>query len=111
MVASNTAERRRSARFLPAFATYCYSPSGGEGLVWDISTTGLGMLVAAALEPGAEMPMELSSGATGLAVTARVAHVRQLQGGDYFVGLRFDRPLARHELEPFITPPPDAFAS
>ena len=106
MVAVSTvaAERRRAVRFRPAFGTYCYCLAGGEGLVWDVSATGLGMLIATPPGPGTTIPVEVTNGAESLVLWAHVAHTRRLAAGDYFVGLKFDRPLAPGELEPFVTP-------
>lgn len=105
MVAVNTAERRQAVRFRPAFSTVCHFRAGGMGLVWDLSASGLGLLTAAPPAPGALVPVELENDATSLLISVRVVHVRQLGGGDYFVGARFVRPLTTAEVSPFVTPP------
>ena len=37
-----------------------------------------------------------------LRVRFRIAHVRQLRTGDYFLGAQFDRPLSPDEMRPFV---------
>lgn len=95
-------ERRRSARFLPAFSACCNTMSGGEGFVADISETGLSMVVATMPLLGVTLPVEVVSCGLVLAVNAQVAHATRLEAGEYFVGLRFTQPLPSDELESFI---------
>jgi hypothetical protein len=80
---------------------------GGDrriGLVWNLSASGLSMLLNEALEPGAAIIAEImtESGGSKLPVTVRVAHVTKLRTGDYFLGAQFDRPLTGEEMRPFL---------
>ncbi|AMV23698.1 PilZ domain protein [Gemmata sp. SH-PL17] len=96
--------RRGSVRFVPATSTSCYTESGGEGVLWDISATGLSMLVDTPPLLGVTLTVEVTSSWRVLTVKAQVAHVKQVAAGDYFVGMEFASPLALEEIEPFITP-------
>lgn len=110
----STAERRVAPRYQPAFGTVCRlnRPSAdGEptlGLVWNISETGVSMLLADPPEKGAQLEAELTteSGGAGLPVGLRVVHVREMPLGDYFLGAQFTRPLAAADLKPFLLPLP-----
>jgi hypothetical protein len=98
-------ERRSGARRQPALGTICrLGDTARVGLVWNISSGGVSMLLNERLEPGATIQCELSSAEQGvdLPVTLRVAHVTQLRNGDYMVGGQFDRPLAAEEMRPFL---------
>lgn len=105
-------ERRIAPRYRPAFGTVCRLATGRPvvGLVWNISRTGVSMLLASPPETGAEVAAELAAedGGAALAVTLRVVHVRPVPTGDYLLGARFGRPLEDDELRPFLTPPPEA---
>ena len=106
------AERRIASRHQPAFGTVCrigpQVKSGPTiiGLVWNISETGVSMLIGDPPKAGAEVPGELSSGAggKGLAVTLRVVHVRPIQTGDFVLGAQFERPLEPEEIRSFLVP-------
>ncbi len=110
------AERRIAPRFQPAFGTVCrfILRDDGErvvGLVWNISETGVSMLLAEPPVRGAELDGELGpeNGGAGLRMTFRVVHVRELPTGDFFLGAQFGRPLTSAELRPFLaTPVPNA---
>ena len=108
---------RSERRYQSTFGTVCYldrTPSEQNGgLVWDISTGGVGLLLPFAPAKGKVFPLLLTTedGRAGLSVSIKVAHIRQLSTGDFFVGGRFDRTLSATEIEPFITadagqPPP-----
>ena len=105
------AERRVAPRFQPAFGTVCrFAAPDREkavGLVWNISETGISMLLADPPERGEELAGELTpeNGGAGLEVTFRVVHVRELPTGDHFVGAQFARPLGEGELKPFLATP------
>lgn len=107
-------ERRAATRFQPAFGTVCRlgrPDPGGQptlGLVWNISETGVSMLLADPPEKGAQLDGELTteSGGAGLPVSLRVVHVREMPMGDFFLGAQFARPLAPDELRPFLLPLP-----
>ncbi|WP_326522211.1 hypothetical protein [Gemmata algarum] len=60
------------------------------------------MLIGFPPEESQTLPIELSNHTTCLCLMAKVAHVRQLEAGDFFVGLRFDKPLGKHEMEHFV---------
>ena len=104
-----TAERRIAPRRQPAMGTICRldDPPGGKpglGLIWNISTTGISMLLHAPSEAGVRLSGVLETMADGhaLPVAMRVVHVKKLETGDYFVGAQFDRPLAAEEMKPFV---------
>lgn len=103
-----TAERRTAARFRPALGTVCrLGPDRPAGLVWDLSGTGVSMLVAGPPAAGAEVAAELASeGGAAMAVDLRVVHVRPVPTGDFLLGARFARPLGEDALRPFLAPPP-----
>lgn len=110
---ASDADRRVAPRFQPAFATvYRYKKSDSDqpvvGLVWNISQTGVSMLLADPPERGWMVSGELQSetGGPGLAITLRVVHVRQVSTGDYLLGAQFDRKLEPEEIQSFLTPPP-----
>jgi hypothetical protein len=104
-----TAERRRSPRRQPAQGTVCKLTSSagdaiGLGLVWNISQTGVSMLIGAVLQPGAQLKGELiaADGHTTLGLGLKVAHLSRLATGDYFLGTQFERSLSTEELQPFV---------
>lgn len=106
-------DRRVAPRFQPAFGTiYRFKHSENEdhavGLVWNISQTGVSMLLAVPPERGGIMPGELTteSGGPGLNIDLRVVHIRTLTTGDYLLGAQFSRPLDPEEMKQFLTPPP-----
>ena len=96
-------ERRAGRRLRPTFGTTCRIASS-HGLVWDMSSVGVGLLLPFAPTPGETLPVELLADAAPrpLAIQVRVAHVRALSTGDHFVGARFVRPLAEAEVAPFL---------
>src|SRR5436189_5987417 len=94
---ANPSERRIAARRQPALGTVCrLDPGPGLGLVWNISASGVSILVHEALTRGASLRGVLATADEGFAlpVSMRVAHVARLRTGDYVVGGQFDRPLA-----------------
>ena len=106
-------ERRVAPRFQPAFGTvYRFNIPGSEhpvvGLVWNISQTGVSMLLTDPPERGGTVSGELltETGDQGLSISLRVIHIRQLTTGDYLLGAQFNRPLDVKELQLFLTPPP-----
>jgi hypothetical protein len=110
----NPTERRVTPRFQPAFGTICRLHIPGEngrtvvGLVWNISESGVSMLIADPPTRGAELDAELTteSGGDFLPVAIRVVHVREMPVGDYFVGAQFARHLEETELKRFLLPLP-----
>jgi len=107
-VAAPPAERRIAPRRQPAMGTVCdldpSGESGATGLVWNISASGVSMLVTEPREAGAVIRGELKTlrGRLPLAVEMQVVHVKQLETGDYFLGAHFARPLTAAELRPFV---------
>lgn len=108
------ADRRVAPRLSPAFGTVCrFDPPGGKGetivgLVWNISQTGLSMLITDPPQPGSVLTGELASedGTTPVSVVFRVIHIRPVPTGDYLLGAQFHRALTAEEMKPFLTPPP-----
>jgi hypothetical protein len=107
VVPSPSTERRIAIR-QPAVGTVCRLDADGEdrstGLVWNISVSGVSMLVPKPLEPGSGVRgvLETIRGRHPLPVDMRVVHVKQLETGDYWMGAHFDRPLTRDEMKPFV---------
>ena len=105
-------DRRVAPRFQPAFGTiYRFKKTEDDqavGLVWNISQTGVSMLLADPPERGGIVPGELTteSGGPGLTIAVRVVHVRPLTTGDFLLGAQFSRPLDPDEMKQFLTPPP-----
>lgn len=108
--APRTSDRRAAARYQPAFGTTCRLGSvtarRAVGLVWDLSTSGVSILMADPPEGGTILPAELAfeGASTTLSISLQVVHVRSVSTGDYFVGARFTRPLSPAEMAPFVTP-------
>ena len=111
---ANAAERRVAPRFQPAFGTICQLHTREQpgrtivGLVWNISESGVSMLIADPPARGTELDVDLTTEGGGeiLRLTLRVVHVREMPVGDYFVGAAFGRHLAPDELRRFLLPPP-----
>ncbi len=102
-------ERRRCPRRQPAHGTVCKLTAGsgddlGLGLVWNISLSGVSMLLGKPLQPGMELKGELvaGDGRTSLGLVLKVAHLSKLATGDYFIGSQFDRQLTPQEMQPFV---------
>jgi hypothetical protein len=107
------AERRIAPRFRPAFGTvYRIAAQNGVpamvGLVWNISETGVSMLLADPPECGTRLEGELApetGDGPALAIAIRVVHVHEMPNGDSFLGAQFARPLTPDELQAFLAPP------
>lgn len=106
-------DRRVAPRFQPAFGTiYRFEPSGSQetqvGLVWNLSQTGVSMLLPEAPVRGGVVVGELTieSGGASIPIGVRVVHVKELSTGDFLLGAQFDRPLKTDEMKSFLTPPP-----
>ena len=102
-------ERRRAPRRQPTQGTTCNllgsdGNSLGTALVWNMSTSGVSMLVAAQMEAGKEVRGELcpARGDGKVAINLRVTHVSKIRTGDFFLGAQFNRPLSNEELTPFL---------
>ena len=105
-------DRRRAPRVQPAFDTVCQftlPPSAEKkiGLVWNISETGVSMLLNEPLPADATVTGELTgeSGGSGLPITFQVIHMMSMPSGDYFLGARFDQPLTDEQLRQFVLSP------
>ena len=98
-------ERRTAVRRQPALGTIFRVTGSTPGLVWNISTGGVSLLVSNPPERGATMRGELAT-ADGQTLTAtfRVTHVSQLRTGDYVIGGPFDRTMTADEIHPFVGP-------
>ena len=103
-------ERRVATRRQPALGTVCrlrLDPDDDPalGLVWNISASGVSMLLPTPHTPGGLIPGELETMTRGesLSVRLRVVHVRKLETGDFIMGAQFDRPLSEAEMAPFVT--------
>lgn len=103
----STTDRRTVRRARATYATvFRFRTDRGRsvnGLVWDISAGGLGLLLPFAPAVGIEFGGELRTedGRACLPTSFAVAHVRRLSTGDYFVGGKFVRPLAESDIELF----------
>jgi hypothetical protein len=110
--AAPTPERRVAPRYQPAYGTVCQIEQDGKsdpafvGLVWNISKTGMSMLVGSPPTAGSEVPVKLrtEAGEHTLTVILRVIHIRHIQTGDYFVGAQFAHPLKPEEMQFFLLP-------
>ena len=107
-------ERRVAPRFQPALGTLCrldHLNRFGKptvGLVWDISTSGVSMLLADPPKVGEVVAAELvtESGGPAFRISLKVVHVRAVPTGDYFLGAQFVRSLEAGEIARFLAPPP-----
>ena len=102
-------ERRIAPRRQPAMGTVCRLDTDDAGpaalaLVWNISTTGISVLVSEPREPGTVLTgyLEVMDGDHMHRITMRVIHTKKLETGDFFLGAHFDQPLTADELKPFI---------
>ena len=108
-ISASSSERRGAPRRQPAMGTVCRldSEDGGPAalaLVWNISSSGISVLVADPHSAGSVLSgyLEKTEGAHMLRVAMRVVHAKKLETGDYFLGAHFDQPLTDEELKPFV---------
>lgn len=105
---SDCGAERRIAHRQPAVGTVCRLGEGAESpsraLVWNISTSGVSMLVPNPLQPGSGVRgvLETIRGRNPVEVDMHVVHVKKLETGDYWMGAHFDRPLTTAEMQPFV---------
>jgi c-di-GMP-binding flagellar brake protein YcgR len=98
-------ERRAAVRLSCALDTAYHPVPEGErlctGLVRDISTTGLGLLVDRYVEPETVLDVAVESEDGDLAYTllVQVRHARDQGNGRWLLGCAFARSLSRYELE------------
>jgi hypothetical protein len=102
-------ERRIAPRRQPAMGTVCRLDSETPGpaplaLVWNISTSGISVLVSEPRAIGTVLSgfLERMEGDQTLRITMRVIHVKKLETGDHFLGAHFERAISADELKPFI---------
>ena len=106
-------DRRIARRARPAYNTvFRFQGENARrvcGLVWDISVSGLGLLLPFAPTPGTTFEGELRTedDRPGLPTSFTVAHVRRLATGDYFVGGKLAHPLSESDLGRFVLPTRD----
>lgn len=104
---ASSAERRIAHR-QPAVGTVCRlgneDESTSRALVWNISASGVSMLVPKPMEPGSGVRgvLETIRGRSPVSVDMHVVHVKRLETGDYWMGAHFDRPLTPAEMLPFV---------
>jgi len=102
------AERRRAVRRRPAHNTVCRlrNMDGSEvgcGLVWNLSTTGISMLLNVPLEPGTLLGAEMRNAIGDIVrVGVSVVHLSRLRTGDYVLGGQFSEPLDEDDLSLFV---------
>jgi len=112
-VTDTVTERRIAPRLQPAFRTVCrlnHTGAGGYpaiGLVWNLSETGVSMMMADPPKPGIELTGELApeDGGPGVPITLRVVHVKPISTGDFFLGARFNSPLDTDKMQAFLVSP------
>lgn len=107
-IPASAAERRIAPRRQPAMGTVCRidtedGPSA-LALVWNISRTGISVLVPEPRPAGTTLTgyLEKTESDHMQRVAMRVIHVKKLEAGDFFLGAHFDRPLSEDELRPFV---------
>jgi len=113
MAANNPpVNRRTTPRRQATLGTVCHLADAVAhaprlGLVWNISASGVSMLIDEPPATGAVVPAVLATvdDSRTLPVTLRVVHVRAIRTGDYFLGAQFDRPLEPAQMQPFLAEP------
>jgi hypothetical protein len=73
-------------------------------LVWNISTTGISVLVSEPRPHGTVLTgyLERIDCDANVRIAMRVIHAKKLDTGDFFLGAHFDRPLTTDELKSFV---------
>ncbi len=97
--------RRAAVRRQPALGTVCHlGDSAALGLVWNLSVTGVSMLLHEPVQPAAHLSAMLATldGRSALPVQLHVVHLRRLRTGDYFLGAQFEQALPAEDLQPFL---------
>lgn len=108
LAAEGGADRRRAVRRQPAVGTFFRFDEPNDtdrmGLVWNISETGISMLLPESFERGVKLNGRLVSNdrSQSLPVTFQVVHVRRIESGDHFVGGQFEKRLTPDEMKPFL---------
>jgi CheY-like chemotaxis protein len=107
-IASPAANRRIAPRRQAAVGTLCSIDTNGvpgqDGLVWNLSASGVSMLLHEPLKADAVVSAQLRTldEQSSLPIQLRIVHVRKIRTGDYFLGAQFQRALAADELRPFL---------
>lgn len=109
---THTDERRIAPRLKPALGTLCRFDQGdchagpASGLVWNISQSGVSILVATPPAAGAILAGDLThdNGSLEIPVLMRIVHVRPTPTGDYLLGAAFLRELSAEEVARFADP-------
>ena len=108
-IPSSTTERRIATRRQPAMGTVCRLDTDRAGpsalaLVWNISLTGISVLVSEPRATGTVLNgyLERMECDHTLRIAMRVIHTKKLETGDYFLGAHFERPLTADELKSFV---------
>jgi hypothetical protein len=107
--APTPADRRRADRRRPVqntvgrLSAIADDEELARGLVWDVSTTGVSLLLAGRVEPGTLARAELTrAGGVVVCRVLRVVRLSRLGTGDYALGAQFVRPLDEAELGLFL---------
>lgn len=102
-------DRRSAPRRQPAVNTVCRFDVADGGpqalaLVWNISATGISVLVPEPRTPGTILTgyLDTMDGEHLRPITLRVIHCKKLETGDFALGARFEHPLSDDELKPFV---------
>jgi hypothetical protein len=102
-------ERRVAPRRQPAMNTVCRFDTSSAGpqalaLVWNISITGISVLVPEPTPTGTILTgyLDTMDGEQLRPITLRVIHCKRLETGDFALGARFAQPLSEEELKPFV---------
>ena len=110
--AQASANQRVALRRQPTLGTVCrltFGPThkAHTALVWNISASGVSMLLDEVPETGTVLSATLATvdDRGTLPVTLRVVHVRHIRTGDYFLGAQFQRPLDADAMRPFLAEP------
>ncbi len=107
VTASDASERRIAQRLKPALGTVCRIETDDAkpqvGLVWNISLTGISLLLGKPPKAKDILAGELSldDGSTAMPVIFSVIHVKPTPTGDYLVGAQFLRSLTEEEIVRF----------
>jgi hypothetical protein len=107
--------RRTAPRRQATLGTVCRLKDGPAaasrlGLVWNISASGVSMLIDEPPEAGTVLSAVLATvdESGTLLVTLRVVHVMPIRTGDYFLGAQFEQPLEPAQMRPFLAEPDTA---
>lgn len=108
-MAQTWADRRGTGRRQPTAGTVYRVERSNQhdatvGLVWNISRTGVSMLLSDEYGCGDTLRGRLATVHEGddLPVNLQIAHVRKIETGDFFIGAQFDHRLSDEEMRPFL---------